>query len=141
MEDHLPARLPALAEIRAAAERIGLERGCRLIVLFGSVARGEPGAEDIDLGILADQRIDLVDLTNRWIRELGSQAVDLCDLRTADPLLLALAASDGIPLFEAEPTEFARFASLAMRRYADTRKFREAERQEIRDFLDEHGGP
>ena len=38
-------------------------------------------------------------------------------------------------LYEATPGELARFVSLASRRYADTRKFREVERQEIQDFL------
>lgn len=35
-----------------------------------------------------------------------------------------LVARDGVPLYEADPAAFARFASLALRRYADTRKFR-----------------
>jgi predicted nucleotidyltransferase len=104
-------------------------------VLFGSVVRGEPRAEDVDLAVLCDGPLDSVALTNRLIRDLGFQAVDMCELRRAEPLLLALVARDGIPLYEAEPTEFARFHSLAMRRYADTRKFREMERQEIRDIL------
>jgi hypothetical protein len=61
--------------------------------------------------------------------------VDVCDLRRADPLLMALVARDGVVLYEATPHEFDRFASLAARRYADTRKFREMERQEILDIL------
>jgi predicted nucleotidyltransferase len=128
-------RIPSLEQLRAVAERIGREYGCRLIVLFGSAARAERRAEDLDLALLHDEPLDLVALTNRLIRELGTQAVDLCELRRAEPLLLALVARDGIPLYEADPTQFARFASLAMRRYADTRKFREMERQEIRDIL------
>ncbi len=65
--------------------------------------------------------------TNTLTRQLGTQAVDVTDLRRADPVLLALVARDGVPLYEAEPGEFSRFVSVAMRRFADTRKFRDAQ--------------
>jgi hypothetical protein len=38
-------------------------------------------------------------------------------------------------LYEGSEGEFTRFASLAVRRFADTRKFRVTEREEIRDFV------
>ena len=74
-------------------------------------------------------------MTNSFIRALSTQEVDIADLGRADPLLLVLVAREGIPLYEARPGEFARFASLAVRRYADTSKFREVERQELHDRL------
>ena len=86
-------------------------------------------------GGLHDAAPDLVDLTNRSIRALRLQPVDVTDLRRADPLLRMLAARDGVPLYERDPGEFGRFASLAARRYADTRKFRVSEREEVRDFI------
>lgn len=126
--------------LRTAAECVGREAGLRLVVLFGSASRRDaPAPEDLDLAVLGDRVLDTVALTNRLIRELAVQEIDVTDLRRADPLLLALVARDGTPLFEAEPGAFARFASLAMRRYADTQKFREAERRELRERLG--GGP
>lgn len=80
------------------------------MILFGSASRQEEGApapEDADIGALGDAGLDPVDVTNRFIRALGVQAVDISDLRRADPLLLALAARDGVALYE---REFARFA-------------------------------
>jgi len=62
--------------------------------------------------------------------------VDVTDLARADPVLLALAARDGVPIYEREPGEFAPFASLAARRFADTRKFREAQARHLRAFAD-----
>lgn len=122
--------------LRAMAGRVGPELGCRLIVLFGSVVRRDGRVpEDVDLGVLGTRPLDVVTVTNRLIQALGVQQVDVADLNRADPLLLAAVARDGIPLFEAVPGDFAAFASLAVRRYADTRKFRESERQEIRDRL------
>lgn len=122
--------------IREAATEIGRQIDARLVVLYGSAARAEPEQGDIDLGILPRGELDLVDVTNRLTRRLGTQDIDLVDLRRADPLLLMFVAREGLPLYEAEPGEFARLVSLAARRYADTRKFRETERQEILDFLE-----
>ncbi len=126
----------SLDRIRQAAGQVGRETGARLVVLFGSMARGEEAmARDLDIGILPRGALDTLALTNRLIRLLGVQEVDVADLRCADPVLLALVARDGVPLYEVEPGEFARFASVAFRRYADTAKFRDAERAAIRDFI------
>lgn len=126
--------------VREVADAIGL----RLVVLFGSTARRARAANDhdpadIDLGVIAGDEVDVVELTNAFIRALGEQAVDLVDLRRADPVLALAVARDGIPLHEGSPGEFARFHSLAVRRFADTRKFRATEREVIRSFVTEKG--
>ena len=119
-----------------AAATVGSQLGARLVLLFGSATRKERRqAADLDIGVLADGPIDAARVTNRLIELLKLQNVDVADLRRADPLLLMLAARDGVALYEREPGEAARFASLAARRFADTRKFREAERRDIEDFL------
>lgn len=128
--------IPSIEELRRAAAVVGRETACRLLVLFGSAARpGAPAPHDLDLAALAEGSLDAVGLTNRLIRALGFQGIDVADLTHADPLLMMLVASDGVPLYESSPGEFDRFASLAARRYADTRKFRAMEAQEIRDFI------
>jgi predicted nucleotidyltransferase len=122
---------PVLPDIsRQIAEQTGL----RMVVLFGSAARGEERPEDLDLGVLGSDReaVDAVDLTNRFTVAMGRQDVDVVDLGRADPVLLMLVARDGIPLYERTPSEFACFYSLAARRFADTKKFRDAERDWIR---------
>lgn len=129
------ARFPLMDEIRCAAERVGREAGYRLVVLFGSATCGDRPPEDLDVAILASGPLDAVDATNRLIRALGVQPVDVADLGRADALLAALVARDGLPLYEVEPGAFAAFASLALRRFADTRKFRVAEREEIRGYV------
>jgi len=130
------ASIPSIEALRRIAANVGRETGCRLLVLFGSAAR--PGAlvpEDVDLAVLADGKLDTIELTNRLIRALGVQAIDVADLSHADPLLMMLVARDGVPIYESRPGEFDRFSSLAVRRYADTRKFRAMEAQEVRDFI------
>jgi predicted nucleotidyltransferase len=131
--------LPTPDAVRLAVADLARAEGIRLAVLFGSLARGEQHPRDVDIALLGDGGLDLVDLTNRLTPVLRTQHVDLADLRGADPLLMALVARDGVALFEATPGEFDRFASLAARRFADTAKFREAERLYIADFIQRHG--
>lgn len=127
--------------LRLAAERLASEVGLDLVVLFGSAAGPDAArAEDLDIGVLASRAVDAVALTNRLIELLGVQEIDLVDLRRADPLLLALVARDGVALHEQEPGAFDRFASLAARRFADTEKFRDAEREAIREFVKQREG-
>lgn len=136
----IPRCTPSIERIRAAVGQLGEEIGARLVVLFGSAARQHAAPADVDIGILTDRPLDTIAATNHLIQALGVQAIDVADLRRADPLLLALAARDGIPLYEREPGAFATFSSLAARRFADTRKFRDAERREVRDFTDSARG-
>jgi len=101
-------------------------------VLFGSAARQEQDPRDLDLGVVGSGPLDVVAITNALTRALGTQSIDVTDLRRADPVLLALAARDGRALFETEPGVFAQFVSVAARRFADTRKFRDAQAQALR---------
>lgn len=131
------ARMPALTpehleHLALVAPDVARAAGYRLVVLFGSAARGTPHPEDLDLGILADGLVDTVAAANRFIEALHTQHVDIVDLRAADPLLAAAVARDAKVLFESRPGEYARFVSLAYRRYADTRAFRELEHQALR---------
>lgn len=123
-------------EIRTAAEEVGRGLRARFIALYGSVARGdERPPEDIDLAILSREKLDPVAITNRFVQLLRTQNVDIVDLSRADALLLMLVAREGVPLYQARPAEFTQFCSLAARRFADTRKFRDAEREAIREFV------
>lgn len=122
-------------ELRASLVATARSEGLDLAVLFGSTARGEPGAEDLDIALRGKRPLDLIALTNRLTVALGREDVDLVDLRVADPVLLMRVAQEGVPIYEAEPGLFDRFHSLAARRFFDTRKFRDQERDEIRDFI------
>ncbi len=123
------------ARLREVARDVAGRFGLRLVVLFGSTARQEPDPRDLDLGVVGSEPLDVVAITNAVIRALGMQSVDVADLRRADPVLLALAARDGRALFEAESGLFANFVSVAARRFADTRKFRDAQAEALRSTI------
>ncbi len=76
-----------------------------------------------------------MDLVNRVTRMLGSDNVDVVDLRRASPLLRYAAAQKGIALYEREPGSFIRFYSLSYRMYVDTKKLRQARARAIERFL------
>src|SRR5919198_2180653 len=112
----------------------------RLLVLFGSAAGDRATSEsDIDLAGQCDGPADLDDFYLALAPRLGTDRLDLIDLRRTGPLLGMAVARTGRPLFEREPGAFREFQSLASRRYCDTDKLRRARRRAIHAFLDREG--
>ena len=123
-----PEHIARLVDVAPEVARL---RGYRLVLLFGSAARGAPHPEDLDLGIIAEGVLEPVEAANAFIEALRTQHVDIVDLRRTDPLVAMVAAREGRVLYEAREGEFARFASLAARRYADTAGFRQREHHDL----------
>ncbi|MBW2525765.1 MAG: nucleotidyltransferase domain-containing protein [Deltaproteobacteria bacterium] len=118
------------------AERPELE----LVVLFGSHAEGRARTEsDVDLAVVADDGCMLEQLRLDIIQVLGTDRIDLIDLRRAPPLLQMAVAKRGTVIHARDPAAFARFASLAVRRYNDTRKLRVERARGLAEFLAERG--
>ncbi len=114
--------------------------GVRLVVAFGSAARGtEHAGSDLDVGLLFDGEPDRGPLDAR--REAAADAihadrpVDLVVLDEADPLLLREVAVDGRPIFELEPGTFEAFRLRAIKRYLDTAWIRRIEADALRERL------
>jgi predicted nucleotidyltransferase len=126
---------------RAACEGVGLElTDLELLILFGSAARGRiRETSDVDVAVRSDAAADLDALFMALAPRLKSDRHDLVDLRRAGPLLAFEVARSGYLLFERSPGLFREFQSLAARRYADTRKLRDAQKRSLQVFL-AHGG-
>jgi predicted nucleotidyltransferase len=130
------ASLPSFEEIKASLAPLCDDKGLQLVVLFGSAATGRLHRQsDIDLAFLYDQPQDLLDLTNRTIRQLRLDNVDVVDLRSAGPLLKVSVARTGRLLYERTPGLYSSFISLAFRMYADAKKFRDARKGVIQRFI------
>ncbi len=126
--------------IRDALSPLFRDEGLRLILLFGSVATGGTHRRsDIDLAFLFTTPADVLALTNTVVRLLGTDNIDVVDLRRASPLLKFSAVKHGKVLYEKTPGDFPAFYSLAFRMYDDSRKLREARARSIRTFLDSRG--
>lgn len=103
----------------------------KLIILFGSKAKGKAGAiSDTDVAVLADRPI-LFEEKIKLIGEIASEfgfledTIDLVDVSAAAPLLQQEIAKTG-KLIAGKESDFIRFKVLAWKRYQDTAKFRRA---------------
>ena len=113
-----------------------------LVVLFGSSVKGRRHSDsDVDVGVRCAGPADLDSLHRLLAPALGTDRLDLVDLRRAGPILAMQVARSGRVLYESRPWTFRQFQSLASRRYCDTDKLRRAQRRAIHVFLERHGLP
>ena len=130
----------SIEEIRKRLSPLFHDEGLRLVLLFGSAVSGKMHKKsDIDLAFLFDKPVDMLTLTNRVIRLLHTNNVDVVDLKRASPLLKFSAVKSGMLLYEREAGMFHEFYSLAFRIYVDTKKLRDAQAQTIQQFLKARG--
>jgi len=130
-----------LAELERAARALAERFPVKLVVLFGSVARGRARRDsDIDVAILVDpKRFDL-DMAATLLGEaeaLFPPGTNFALLNRAGSLLLWQVAKWGVPLYESERGLFHEFQIQAFRRYLDDEKFRRAEAEAVRRFVEE----
>jgi len=109
-----------LFDARSAAARVGVAcPGLKLIVLFGSVARGEPLTDsDVDIGVLGSEFWDGLRAGSE-IADCFGREPHVVDLATANDLLRFRVAREGVPLFEGAPDEWPRFQAESAVRYFD----------------------
>lgn len=108
------AAAQGLARLRAAAESGELDELCerhhlRVVTVFGSAARGAPGARDLDIAVLTGSEggLDLVALVNELVDLTGVDAVDVVHLDRAGPVLRERALVGCIPLYESSSGAYA----------------------------------
>ncbi|GBD08988.1 hypothetical protein HRbin22_01235 [Candidatus Thermoflexus japonica] len=85
------ARLPPLPpDVIRRLEGLGTlfqRHPVRLVYLFGSIARGDPRAADVDLAVLPEEGLSFRGLYADLSLALGTDRLDLLDLRSASPVL------------------------------------------------------
>lgn len=123
-------------------ERALRAAGVRLVVVFGSAARGSDRPDsDLDVAVLFDGGVPLPGEAAAPFdarREAAARAlragreIDLVVLDEADPLLLREVALDGRPVYEQEPGAFEEFRLRAIKRYLDTAWIRRLEADLLR---------
>lgn len=134
--------LPTLKEITDKLSPMFNNEGLQLVIAFGSVVSGRVHQKsDIDLAFLFDKPVDIIRLTTRVTKLLRSDNVDVVDLMRASPLLGFSVVRNGKLLHESIEGTFSAFCSLAFRRYADTKKLRNAQDQMIKQFVSTRRSP
>ncbi len=138
-------KVKELAIVKEISERLAplfKEEELQLVLLFGSLPSGRLHRQsDIDLAFLFNRPVNILELTNRIIRLLHTDNVDVVDLRRASSLLRFSIAKTAKVLYERSPGVFNEFYSLAFRMYVDTKKLRDAQSRAIKYFLEARGLP
>lgn len=132
---------PSLSvDTEAALRDIAASLGLRLLVVFGSLAAGRGNAaSDLDIGVLTDGLPATAVERSVFERALHPRP-DVVDLARCSALLALMVARTARVIYEAAPGVFASFASLALRRHEDARRFRDADRAVIARFVSLRGG-
>ena len=111
-----------------------LEReGVQLAYLFGSLSQSQEG-HDIDLAILT-QREPAFRLRAAITRCLGTERVDLVDLRRASPMLRFEILRTGQLLYAADQALGERFELATLRVYRDTAWLRRQQRTYLQERM------
>jgi predicted nucleotidyltransferase len=115
-----------LARLRAAADAGELDVLCRrhrirVLTVFGSAARDDPTARDLDVGVLLEPcaSIDYLPLI-RDLELLTDADVDVVHLNEASPVLRERALVGSVVLDESEPGAWASASTAAMVERMDT---------------------
>lgn len=128
-----------LARLRVAAASGELDELCRrhkieVLTVFGSAARAEPHARDLDVGVLAETGqpfdagalvADLVDLT-------GVDRMDLAHLNRAGPVLRERALVGCVPLYESSEGAYAAAQTAAIAERIETDALRRMDLELLR---------
>ena len=96
------------AERSGELGRLACELGLALVVVFGSVVRGEPDARDLDVAVAArpGTSVDPLAVVNALVELTRFDGVDVMDLDRAGPVARQQALVSGEPLYEFEPGGF-----------------------------------
>lgn len=127
--------LEALDRLEAAAadgriDALGERLGLRLLGVFGSAARRDPAAADLDVAVSFRGPRRLLHLVDALVQLTGFDRIDVAVLDGADPVLRARALV-GIGLFEDRPGEWATSQMAALAEERDTAWLRELDRRAL----------
>ena len=119
-----------LARLRAAADTGELEALCRrhrirVLTVFGSAAREEPAARDLDIGVLLERGadIDYLGLIDD-LQRITEANIDVVHLNPAGPVLRERALVGSVVLDESEPGARAAASTAAVLERMDTDRLR-----------------
>ena len=128
-----------LARLRVAAETGELDGLCRrhrirVLTVFGSAARDDPAARDLDVGVLLEPntRIDYLPLI-RDLELLTEADVDIVHLNGAGPVVRERALVGSVVLDESEPGAWASASTAAVLERMDTEWLRRLDLELLAD--------
>jgi predicted nucleotidyltransferase len=128
-----------LARLRTSAESGELDVLCRrhrvrVLTVFGSAARGDPGARDLDIGVLLEPgaTVDYLGLI-RDLDRITEADIDVVLLDAGGPVIRERALVGSVVLDESEPGAWASAATAAMLERIDTEWLRRLDLELLAD--------
>lgn len=125
LPEDIREKIPGLAPVFEA-------EGVFLAYLFGSLVRGK--GNDIDLAVLGDKE-DFAGLREKLWEALGTQRLDLVNLKTASPLLRFQIISSGILVYKKSDEIENAFELASLREYRDTAYLRKKQTLTLRERM------
>jgi uncharacterized protein len=123
----------------------------KLLVLFGSRARGDYSSSDWDFAFLFDEELrQQYEPGGGWncyrswsilqqVLGLGDDEIDWVDLKSASELLAHAIARDGVVIYESEPEIFSQFREANLKTDMELKAINRELRDEIHRRLKEWG--
>ncbi|HSL56989.1 MAG TPA: hypothetical protein VK866_04030 [Acidimicrobiales bacterium] len=111
-------------------DELGDRLGLRLLGVFGSAARRDPDAADLDVAVSFRGERHLLELIDALVQLTGFDRIDVAVLDAADPVLRARALV-GMGLFEDRSGEWATSQMAALAEERDTAWLRELDRRAL----------
>lgn len=122
-------------KLKDRVSKLADKYGLRLVLLFGSQARGEAKkGSDIDIAILAPKRLteeEIIYLNYEFTNILPIDRVDLVDLHGAPPLLMKQIADSAEIIYNINSYDFQNFQIYAAKLYAEARPLFDLRRERI----------
>ncbi len=116
--------MPSVEKIKEAAAGIGERHGLRLVVLYGSVAKGGAREDsDVDIAVLGKSVLEfkeIIEIIDEFAAALQINEIDVKSLHHADPLFRQQVMESGILLY-GEELDFAKFKIFAFRDYVESK--------------------
>jgi predicted nucleotidyltransferase len=117
-------QIPTMEKIKDAGRKIGEKHGLRLVVLYGSVAKGMAKEDsDVDIAVLGKNFLqfkEIIEIIDEFTAALQSNKIDVKSLHHADPLFRHQVMEGGILLYGDE-LDFIKFKIYAFRDYVESK--------------------
>lgn len=111
------------------------QEGVLLAYLFGSLAHGDTG-QDVDLAILPAKR-NLASLRQKLWQLLGTQRLDLVNLKTASPVLRFEIIKNGLLIYKKDENVENDFELATLKQYKDTAYLRKKQVEVLKRRTDD----
>ena len=116
--------MPSIEKIKEASQGIGERHGLRLVVLYGSVAKGKAKeGSDVDLAVLGQSVLEfkeIIEIIDEFTAALQINEIYVNSLHRADPLFRQQVMGAGVLLYGDE-LDFIKFKTFAFRDYVESK--------------------